>query len=165
MKKLVLFISGLFLFGCASSNYVNRVVLPSGDRGYSISCADSKNLNQCYEMAGEICTYGYDIVNQEAQSGYTSGALGYTGANALGITGAASSKSTWQKGPLIKCKQQEILDSENLAAKQAADERQTKSLKRAPYIVGGVLVVFGIMILFHNESVVISALTEDLELA
>jgi hypothetical protein len=109
--KIVLLLIMWLLSACSENSGVVRTILPDGERGYSVSCENSSSLNKCYELAGDVCFYGYDIVNMESQNGFQSSALGLTGKNIEGITGAASANSTWQKGLLIKCKWQFQVDS------------------------------------------------------
>ena len=51
------------LFSCATSN---DIVLPSGQKGYTISCGtfEGNSWSFCYEEAGKMCPVGYEIVEK-----------------------------------------------------------------------------------------------------
>ncbi len=57
------FLIFILFFGCASST---KVMLPSGENGFSIHCDDDKTY--CYEKAQEVCPKGYDIADQDKGS-------------------------------------------------------------------------------------------------
>ena len=72
-RDVLVLVATLTVAGCATSS---ETVLPSGARGYSISCSGSAlTWAQCYDKAGSLCSHGYKIVEQEGQTpGTTVGA-------------------------------------------------------------------------------------------
>ncbi len=138
-RLLLAWVFAGMLFGCAQNVRMREVVLPTGERGYSISCANSKDINECYELAGDICSYGYEIMNNELQNGYSSSALGLTGSNVFGVTGTATSNSTWQKGLLIKCKRQVELDAMKREERKTETMKSGQTAKVVPFFVVGLL--------------------------
>ena len=65
-RDVLVLVATLTLAGCATSS---ETVLPSGARGYSISCSGSAlTWAQCYDKAGSLCPNGYKIVEQQGQT-------------------------------------------------------------------------------------------------
>jgi hypothetical protein len=65
-RDVLVLVAAMILAGCATSS---ETVLPSGARGYSISCSGSAlTWAQCYQKAGDLCPRGYKIVEQEGQA-------------------------------------------------------------------------------------------------
>lgn len=117
MKNILLPSVVLLLLGCAGTTRpppaILEIVLPSGEAGYSISCGNASSLNRCYELAGQVCMYGYDVMNQQAQNGFVSaGTLnGAATTNNAVVQSSQFSSSTWQQGLLVKCHNQLQVDS------------------------------------------------------
>ena len=103
IRKLLL---GIFVFSSAAlCDGITRIVLPSGDSGYSVTCEGSQNVNKCYEMAGEVCIYGYTVVDKESEHVTVSRMNRHERVDSV----------TYQKGLLIQCKR----DAEIEGAKKA----------------------------------------------
>jgi hypothetical protein len=70
MKLSIIAAVFIFLCGCATSK---SIYLPSGEKGYSISCNGSVlDWSHCFEKAGEICgTRGYQVFDRNGQVGST----------------------------------------------------------------------------------------------
>ena len=63
-KYLFLFII-FFISSCTSSQ---QLVLPSGQKGFTVSCGGTANSwSSCYKKAGEICPIGYNILDQNSE--------------------------------------------------------------------------------------------------
>ena len=66
------YIASLFVFilitSCATSK---EIVLPSGERGFTISCGtyEGDSWSACYEKAGEVCPSGYEILERSEEKG------------------------------------------------------------------------------------------------
>lgn len=79
------------LAGCAKmATTSSELVLPSGDKGYSITCGGIYGTQYCYERAGEYCPNGYDVITGNEQQNIMVGMYG----------GAANTNYTI----LIRCK-------------------------------------------------------------
>lgn len=114
----------LVLAVSCSAASIRPVILPSGEKGYSINC-DNENLNACYEKAGEYCHHGYDIQIQTKDSGYTGSAGGY--ANAYVAGSSSKIQSTTEKGFIITCKEPEITETErSMVLRERAHEQKIK---------------------------------------
>jgi hypothetical protein len=111
----------LLMIGGASAppaGAANRITLPSGDKGYSISCVNAATVNACYEEASATCPYGYEIINKEEERGQE------TRASANAYYASSASSSTWARGLLIQCKQDERVESERIARLKSDAERE-----------------------------------------
>lgn len=122
-----------------------KIVLPSGQSGYSIRC-DNQNVNACYERAGEVCHRGYTIENRETQLGEVSSSGAYIGPGFVpgSTVGSASSASatTSEKGFLITCKDPEVTEYENIKRRdmaRAAEKKAIEAEQRHAKLVAGVL--------------------------
>jgi hypothetical protein len=61
--------AALWCSGCYRAN-AREVVMPSGQRGYAITCDREVD---CYEKAGEACAHGYEVVKRStSQDAYMS---------------------------------------------------------------------------------------------
>lgn len=55
--------AGFALSGCTTSNVV---VLPSGQRGFTVDCSGTNlSWSHCYRKAGRACPKGYNITQKE----------------------------------------------------------------------------------------------------
>ena len=88
---MVLFAMSL-LAGCAT---VSQTYLPSGEKGYSITCSGSAlTWGHCYEKAGDLCgAKGYTVVTKSDEQGSV------VGGGQTGFYGG----STFQRNMLIRC--------------------------------------------------------------
>jgi hypothetical protein len=115
-----------------SQPVAKRIVLPSGEMGYSIRC-DNENINACYERAGDICHRGYTIQNINTQVGNESSSDAYVGpgvipGTALGVA-SSSSKTTSEKGFLIQCKEPVATEydrSQKIRNQEESDKKREK---------------------------------------
>ena len=83
------------LIGCASSK---QTVMPDGQQGHSINCSGSfVSMNSCYEKAGELCPYGYDIYTKDESGGW--------------VATTSFAGSTSLKGILVRCKNQQAINA------------------------------------------------------
>ncbi len=120
----------LVLSSAAFSDGVVRIVLPSGDSGYSVTCENSTNVNKCYEMASDVCIYGYKIQSNETTNGVVTetNSKEYQASHGSRTTDVTSSSTstvtTSNKGLLIHCNR----DAEIQGAKaaQAAEQQRLK---------------------------------------
>ena len=66
MKIIIFIISSFLLFSCASST---KIILPSGESGYNISCSGTAvSISKCIEKAGEVCPSGYNVLSSHNKS-------------------------------------------------------------------------------------------------
>jgi hypothetical protein len=107
---------------------VRELVLPSGESGFSIRC-DNENINACYELAGDVCHRGYEIEKSTLSEGFESGGGAYVGpgigGRAIGFS-SAESKSTSEKGMLIRCKEPGLTKAEREDKKRVADQQKAQ---------------------------------------
>lgn len=124
---------------------VKRIVLPSGEMGYSIRC-DNDGMNSCYEAAGDICHHGYTVEKQNTQSGFVSEQSSYVvpgvvkGTVQGGSSGTAYSTS--DNGLLVQCKDPEQMEIERLQrikAHQEALDAQDKHQAKIILFYGGAI--------------------------
>lgn len=59
---LFLLVSLTCLLACGGAPDAQPTRLPSGERGFNVSCAPT-GMNLCYDQASKLCRAGYDIVN------------------------------------------------------------------------------------------------------
>lgn len=52
-------------FGCVTTD--KAVTLPGGEKGYSVSCGDTKSWDSCFSKANDLCGSGYEIVSRETE--------------------------------------------------------------------------------------------------
>lgn len=102
MKKLTIYVSAIFMSGCAISS---DMYLADGARGYSVSCNGSANsVSNCFQKAGEICgAKGYTLLNREGEANQ----YGLTTASANQSQGALVSQHGMivTRSIMIKCKE------------------------------------------------------------
>jgi hypothetical protein len=158
--RLGLVILGVFFPSlCAAGASWKKIVLPSGEKGYSVRC--DEGINSCYELAGDICHRGYTIQSQNTQDGYASESGGFVGpgftpGTAMGVA-SSTSKSLTETGLLIQCKDPEVTEFERMQkekAKQKADkEEQLRSEKILLFVAGAtaIAVISAILIRQANN--------------
>jgi hypothetical protein len=148
----------LILLLAASSRAATAkyIVLPSGDRGYSIRC-DNDGMNSCYEMAGDICRHGYAIQSKDVQSGFVAegSSFVYSGGLDGGAVGSGKSSafSTSDNGLLVLCKDPEAMETARVARlhadQEAREAKERKDNLTLLMILGGMaavmVVIFGIV--------------------
>ena len=63
MKYLYALLGLVLITSCATSQ---EIVLPSGEKGFTINCGsyEGDSRSACYQKAGEVCPSGYDILEQ-----------------------------------------------------------------------------------------------------
>ena len=90
MKIMIMIASCLFLLSaCASATMIST---PSGKPGYSINCSGTAvSVSKCYEKAGEVCPYGYNVLASHNNPG-----------TMTNIDGSVIATS--DKGMMIECK-------------------------------------------------------------
>lgn len=133
LKLSLLCVCAYFIVGCAAPQpaaTIRSTVLPSGAQGYSVSCRNAQSINACYELAGEVCTMGYDIIHSQESIGASGSA------SRVGDVASASVGTDWQKGLLIECKNKEQVAAA-ARARQIQDAQQSKADDAA---IGSVLI-------------------------
>lgn len=61
--KVLYFIFLILFFGCSTSD---KTVMPSGEKGYAISCDGAfVSMNKCYQKAAKLCPDGYEVHEKE----------------------------------------------------------------------------------------------------
>lgn len=148
MKLLKILVS---LCALAFSDGITRLALPSGDKGFSITCSNANSVNGCYEIAGNLCTDGYKIISDNTQNGQVSGsnssadisgsrsatAVGtapgvFSAISSGGLFGGAHSNSfaasTSERGILIQCKNDSVMYMK--WEKNQAEAAEEESLER-----------------------------------
>lgn len=149
----------VYLAASVTAATVRDVVLPSGEKGYSIRC-DNENINACREAAGDACHRGYTILEQDKESGYIS--HGSASISVLGGSASGISASTTEKSLIIQCMEPELTEKEH-QQRALEKERQEQSRKEqerlqfesgangAKWFFGGVLVagvLVGVFVFF-----------------
>ena len=63
MKYLASLFGIILITSCATSQ---EIVLPSGERGFTINCGsyEGDSWSACYQKAGEVCPSGYEILEK-----------------------------------------------------------------------------------------------------
>jgi hypothetical protein len=139
----------ILLFAAATQAATAKyIVLPSGDRGYSIRC-DNDGMNSCYEMAGDICRHGYAIQNQSTQAGFVSEGSSFVGPGFVKgtVLGGGSSKtvSTSDNGLLVLCKDPEAMETARLNRlredQEAREARARRDNRNFLFVLGGMAAV------------------------
>lgn len=114
--RIFKYLAVLLLIGCAPLPPANpvqpgvRITLPSGEPGYSVRC-DNENMNACYERAGAVCPYGYDIQHQNKEAGFAMEGGAFV--NDIAGVSSARSASTSEKGLIIRCKESDRVERES----------------------------------------------------
>ena len=144
---VLLFLSVILISSCATTKppdispfpTARQIVLPSGDVGYSITC-DNENVNYCYMEAGDFCHRGYEIISSNIQTGHESKGGSYS--NSYLSFSSERSKSTSEKGMIIKCKNEETTKAEReLKVKKWNEKNSKNEIELALAILG----VFGVL--------------------
>jgi hypothetical protein len=144
-RCLALFLGvALFLFSenAEAKIFTRSVVLPSGEKGYSVNC-DNMPMTACYERAGDICHRGYEVVTTATEQGFIAEGRAFESSGQYGSSGSASTaaRSTSDKGLLIQCKESELtekeraewlaLEAEKQAIKENASRARLEALERS----------------------------------
>ena len=63
MRYLYALLGLVLITSCATSQ---EIVLPSGQKGFTINCGsyEGDSWSACYQKAGEVCPSGYDILEK-----------------------------------------------------------------------------------------------------
>jgi hypothetical protein len=66
MKYLASLFGIILITSCATSQ---EIVLPSGERGFTINCGsyEGDSWSACYQKAGEVCPSGYEILEKSEE--------------------------------------------------------------------------------------------------
>jgi hypothetical protein len=128
----------ILVHGAVSAEF-KRIVLASGDVGYSIRC-DNENVNSCYEKAGEACPHGYTTESENLERGYRSDGTAFVSPLPGGAIGGVetSSSTTTEKGMVIQCKDPELTEKEHQqrALEMAQAERARKDEEQRQFETG-----------------------------
>lgn len=67
--KYAMLIVAVILSGCATSIKPVQFIGPNGKTSYSMRCSGfGRNMQQCYQVVGELCPAGYNIIENSAST-------------------------------------------------------------------------------------------------